>query len=103
MVVTLVKGKPLAHRTGLLICRVRRFGQSQLPLAAAALQANGGCGKRPRDVPRCPVDSGTPPEREAYTESMGESQQSIYRSEDTTVSSSKYVDFSYAIFEAEVA
>ncbi|EMP35470.1 hypothetical protein UY3_07434 [Chelonia mydas] len=32
---------------------------------------------------RSPVDSGTPPEQEAYAESTGDCQQSTYRSEDT--------------------
>ncbi|EMP39274.1 DDB1- and CUL4-associated factor 13 [Chelonia mydas] len=43
------------------------------------------------------VDSGTPPEREEPAESTGERQLSTYRSEDTVISRSEYVDFSYAI------
>ncbi|CAM2119931.1 unnamed protein product [Caretta caretta] len=39
----------------------------------------------------------------AYAESTGDCQQLTYRSEDSAVSSSKYVNFSYAIFIAEVA
>uniref|UniRef100_A0A674IAF3 NF-kappa-B essential modulator NEMO CC2-LZ domain-containing protein n=1 Tax=Terrapene triunguis TaxID=2587831 RepID=A0A674IAF3_9SAUR len=44
-----------------------------------------------------PVDSGTPPGREAQAESTGEHQPSTYCSEDTTVSRSKYIDFSYLL------
>ncbi|EMP29314.1 Chondrolectin [Chelonia mydas] len=44
----------------------------------------------------------TPSEREVQAESKGERQLSTYHSEDTAVSRSKYVDFSYAIHGAEV-
>ncbi|EMP33101.1 Bone morphogenetic protein 4 [Chelonia mydas] len=44
-----------------------------------------------------PVDFGTPPERESQAALTGEHQQLTHRSEDTTVSRSKYIDFSYVI------
>ncbi|EMP35784.1 Melanocortin receptor 3 [Chelonia mydas] len=50
-----------------------------------------------------PIDSCTPAPREAQAESTGEQQESTHRGEDTTVSRSKYVEFSYVIHIAEVA
>ncbi|EMP35490.1 hypothetical protein UY3_07454 [Chelonia mydas] len=49
---------------------------------------------------RSPIDSSTPPEREAEAELMGERQLSTYHSEDTTVSRSKFVNFSYVTIPA---
>ncbi|EMP36802.1 hypothetical protein UY3_06013 [Chelonia mydas] len=60
--------------------------------------------RRDKSTPECsPVNSGTPPLREVQAESTGERQQSTHHSEDTVVSRSKYVDFSYVIHVAEVA
>ncbi|EMP37664.1 hypothetical protein UY3_05124 [Chelonia mydas] len=50
-----------------------------------------------------PVNSCTPPPQEAQAELTGERQQSTHHGEDTTVSRSKYVDFSYVIHVADVA
>ncbi|CAM2116452.1 unnamed protein product [Caretta caretta] len=43
------------------------------------------------------VDFGTPAERESQAALTGEHQQLTHGSEDTTVSRSKYIDFSYVI------
>ncbi|CAM2115740.1 unnamed protein product [Caretta caretta] len=52
---------------------------------------------------RSPIDSCSPVLRELQAESKGEQQQSTHRGGDTTVSRSKYVNFSYVIHVAEVA
>ncbi|EMP34990.1 hypothetical protein UY3_07853 [Chelonia mydas] len=58
----------------------------------------------PAETPqRSPIDSCTPALREAQAESMWEPQQSTHHGEDTMVSQSKYVNFSYIIRVAEVA
>ncbi|EMP35051.1 hypothetical protein UY3_07781 [Chelonia mydas] len=60
--------------------------------------------RRNKSTPeRSPVNSCTPARREAQAELTGERQRSTHCSEDSTVSQSKYVDFSYVIHVAEVA
>ncbi|EMP42588.1 Thyroid adenoma-associated protein like protein [Chelonia mydas] len=76
-------------------------GEQQLLAGCLALKAalpSAAAQKRDKSTAkRSPVDSRTPPGREAQAESTGEHQPLTYCSEDTAVNRSKYVDFSYVI------